>query len=767
MKMRHVRPRQNGFLALTLMLILFLATAGIWMRPISAGIQPGNDVTQQHLQLAKTALIARAVSDANRPGSLPCPDLLTNDSGLSNYPGDGKSDNLTRNDCPTYLGWLPWATLDLGDLTDEHGQHFWYALSRNFRDDDNAPPLNSEITGQLGVDASTDIAAIIFSPGPPLPDQNRPSHTPADYLEGSNADGDEIFVSGPADAHFNDRLILITRQELLAAVEQRVINGVRSCLSQHATMTAKQAFPWPAPFSSVLQRGHYGSYFGQIPLTQPGSGPQQALGEQTRTLTALQSQLPKTVSPDMNSSLIDTLEMRISALEAFADQLYVVTKDIALQAGSIYTALGKIDAQFISAESNGRISVTERSSLRTASEALLLSIEPLRQAIVDSGIDPFPEEVLVLAERLSPLLATAILQAEQPLSAELQSTIHVIEGLLRRGSSSNSSIADALTSTRNLSQATVSAVNAASDPVQRQQAYTLMSDLISALRMLNSTILGQRNISHPPVSSGDHVSLESLVKLAEDFRSSLNVFASVTTRTQAEMIPYAENLRLAAVDLLPWVEMLQRHSATLSSLARKSPTATKTQENSESTYQTARSALDSINSSSGLRAKMDAYLAAPTRTDKQAAANSALQATAQKSDTLTNSLAMLGGSLNSSTAQAFPMIWQHPSCTFLQTYSDRSSWWSTHRWAETIFYQFSSPSLPATNGLRINDRGNYPLIVLSAGKTLVSQDRALRRSQEYFEGSNASESKNGDALTPDQALELRPVGRNFNDRIAF
>ena len=53
------------------------------------------------LAKAKEALIAYAVTDNDRPGSLPCPDLATDNAGIRNYPGDGKTDMFTVNQYPT------------------------------------------------------------------------------------------------------------------------------------------------------------------------------------------------------------------------------------------------------------------------------------------------------------------------------------------------------------------------------------------------------------------------------------------------------------------------------------------------------------------------------------------------------------------------------------------------------------------------------------------------------------------------------------------
>ena len=99
--------RHQGLIA-PLLLILLGVTA---LLGYAAGWHGYADQRQtRDLALAKETLIARAAADLSRPGSLPCPDRITDSSGLGNYPGDGKADMLVRNECPSSIGWLPWIT---------------------------------------------------------------------------------------------------------------------------------------------------------------------------------------------------------------------------------------------------------------------------------------------------------------------------------------------------------------------------------------------------------------------------------------------------------------------------------------------------------------------------------------------------------------------------------------------------------------------------------------------------------------------------------
>jgi len=166
---------------------------------------------------AKAALIGRAAQDSNRPGSLTCPD--TDDDGVTNQ---------QFGNCDKYLGRLPWKTLDLPDLRDGQGERLWYALTSELRDNAAAEPINSQTPLSLSVDVTGNVAALVFSPGPPLANQNgRPSDNATDYLDGSNGDGDPAYVSGVTSPLFNDKVLTITREDVFRVTNQRILAEIR------------------------------------------------------------------------------------------------------------------------------------------------------------------------------------------------------------------------------------------------------------------------------------------------------------------------------------------------------------------------------------------------------------------------------------------------------------------------------------------------------------------------------------------------------------
>jgi hypothetical protein len=246
-------PKQQQGAVLLVMLTIFVVGAAYLLlgelNQLTGRIE-GDKQTAAALARAKEALIGRAVLDANRPGRLPCPDL----------DNDGASELFSGLDCPNYTGRLPWRTLGLRELRDGNGDILWYAVSRSFSR--RLQPINSDTIGNLTVDGTGGIVAIIFSPGRPIQGQsNRESNNITDYLEDGNSDGNFNFVSSAVDP-FNDRLALITHDDLMKLVEKRVGKEVSSILEVY--YSCNNYFPWAGPFSNFASVN--GTKEGSIPV---------------------------------------------------------------------------------------------------------------------------------------------------------------------------------------------------------------------------------------------------------------------------------------------------------------------------------------------------------------------------------------------------------------------------------------------------------------------------------------------------------------------
>ena len=256
-----IRSKQQGFALIVLLALLTTAAAAITVKAINNGNNQitRDQITAAALAQAKDALIGRAVTDNNRPGSLPCPD--TNNDGIAEL--------FAGNDCPSYIGRLPWRTLGLPDISDGSRERLWYALSNNFRDHTTAQPINSDTTGNRQVFAAdgtlltNQAVAIIFSAGDVLTGQNRSAANINDatqYLESVNCPGSNCrnnavaagpFIADPLlDANgnrlLNDKLLVIQTKDFIPTVEKRVAKELNGWLQDY--YTAHHYYPYPAQF---------------------------------------------------------------------------------------------------------------------------------------------------------------------------------------------------------------------------------------------------------------------------------------------------------------------------------------------------------------------------------------------------------------------------------------------------------------------------------------------------------------------------------------
>ncbi len=321
---RRTAKRQQGVIVVALVAVLLLVGTYVMFSSLNiAAVRVDRDrATNEALAKAKEALIAYAVSDANRPGELPCPDV--NDDGLlvlgEDFGGGGA--------CKSLIGRLPWRTLDLPDLRDDSGERLWYALSADFRAG-NSVALNSDTayrTGNAslrvatasGMPAAPDgvVVAIVFSAGAALqradgvsqtrgctvgvncdanlkcttvPASNTPKCNPVNYLDlalgEDNADllpaANPQFVSIAQGANFNDRLMPIYSDDIMWLVERRAGREYAQHLRDHydawqspspvanTTFVNFQGFyPWAAPLNdpSVEQPGANAQTNGSLPL---------------------------------------------------------------------------------------------------------------------------------------------------------------------------------------------------------------------------------------------------------------------------------------------------------------------------------------------------------------------------------------------------------------------------------------------------------------------------------------------------------------------
>lgn len=273
--------RQRGLALILLLCCLVMGSLSLLLFTLRSTAQPGQRQQRSAVMLAevKRVLLGRAATDASLPGSLPCPDAN----------GDGSADLLSGNDCPLYIGHVPYKTLGIPEPLDGAGEALWYALSRSFRDD-NSNAINSDTAGDLslsGTQSGQALAALLFAPGSALPGQQRAGNHSApcattgnsqteslcasNYLEGSNAALDSKAVRNLNfqalihDDSFNDQVLAISHQELLALTAKRIAREVKACLDSYAAVSAGR-YPWASPIADTLNyRATVSVYYGRIP----------------------------------------------------------------------------------------------------------------------------------------------------------------------------------------------------------------------------------------------------------------------------------------------------------------------------------------------------------------------------------------------------------------------------------------------------------------------------------------------------------------------
>lgn len=281
----RVKAKQHGAALLVMLVIVVMGAATSLVSSLSTTALKNarQEKTAASLAQAKDALIGKAIIYSDYPGSLPCPD--TDNDGDSDSVGGSPND-----ECPKYVGRLPWKTLGLPDLRDAAGERLWYTLSRNFRRYISVRPLNSDTTGTLNITGdytASNLVAIVFSPGAPVSSQARgdintactlpfssdPKCMPSNYLEGSNANPSPGVAPNTNYRYelqsdsFNDQLIGISYQQLLPLVEKRIAREAKNCLDNYA-VDSNYKYPWATPVPDTSNYlGTINTFFGRIPRT--------------------------------------------------------------------------------------------------------------------------------------------------------------------------------------------------------------------------------------------------------------------------------------------------------------------------------------------------------------------------------------------------------------------------------------------------------------------------------------------------------------------
>lgn len=493
MKQHLPRSRKQSGIALIALLVLTVLAAGYaFYRSTNIGTGRIQDQARSKLLLqltqAKEALISYAVIDEKKPGRLLCPDLL----------GNGIPPLLARDDCEEYGGWLPWKTLDLTNASDSYGSNFRYHLSPLFGGDKTTPALNSDTSTSLHLDTPStapgnDIVAIIIA--------TRGS------LDPRNADGDNYFYNGNSDSpDDNDLIIAVTRQELMAAVEQRIANEVRTCLEQHAKSpdNLQQTYPWPAPLSNTTFKGTTLSLFGMLPDTQPGN-PETALKDSTKALSDTQKTLNSASTAAIELSTIYQLQEQAAYARAIYDRLFLAALELESKAVLAKSAFETLDNKIIAATGDLSTYTSQSGSLPAAIETALPTLTALQEALDNNGFDLFLVELQTQNPKLKSRIDAATTNPDASAFDKLIAPINLFKNsLLENSSTPNLEIETPISTAYTAAVNAAAAVNLARPPpsvVVANEALSKATDLYNANLLIETAILSNRiNIDPEEIS---------------------------------------------------------------------------------------------------------------------------------------------------------------------------------------------------------------------------------------------------------------------------
>lgn len=211
---RTQRKTQQGFVLLALVALLVMGALAFLVSNLSPEFMQvyRQQQTDTALNQAREALLGYAVrfreanpDSANIPiymyGYLPLPDLgISRNNNISCTDEGCDAANFAGNIANmTVIGRFPWRMLGTGPLRDGNGECLWYIVSGSHQRIQQITPMNWDTLGQLDLVVANGTTAmqgalatahdrpiaILFSPGPPLPGQDRSPSAPASECGGN------------------------------------------------------------------------------------------------------------------------------------------------------------------------------------------------------------------------------------------------------------------------------------------------------------------------------------------------------------------------------------------------------------------------------------------------------------------------------------------------------------------------------------------------------------------------------------------------------
>lgn len=807
-----------------------------------------NQITEQSLARAKEALIAFAVStdpSAARIGDLPCP---YPDEDGPQPPSCGNAAGTTGQS--TRLGRFPWRDLGQDRLTDSSGETLWYAVSNNFKRNTSAGAINSATLGTITIrdssnsiqsdaTATTGVVAVIIAPGPPLGDQRRGTvaerNDPHNYLEAAagedNADFADNslngFIGGPVrdntgNVLSNDRILVITRDELLAAVERRVAREALACLANYPG-----TIPWPAPLAvPISYAGTPGTYFGRFPLSAANLNQSRAIGEIADRVDAARIALSSidAMAPETEAARKSAATTLLAVSRELASAVVVLDRLLSLTISQSATTANLLTG------TTGSLAVATSSTAQRRADNSLLAAQNLLSTIEKSGTDLFLPALgaaidmqLQLIE--NPLPSEANATAVAKWAADVRANAQTLGALADEANVADDGIRSAATV---LKQSSLSTVAAASQPpttgfvalvgapatATANAAITLRDTIALQAKSINSLAAGVTTYSRALSAfraSGNPLQFSALADTAVTLKASINAIPDHTNAIQV-----AKSSGVGAIDNLigfgTQVSLADITSGGIVVLSRGNNLLTlvvadaNTRGISVASYHLSKLIVT-------LQSRRDDYVTSPSSSKltslKQAGADLSTyidQRIASTAGTLdgVGSYVVLAKSLNDTLVAAASLAVEVPSAqnisgaltaavnaasaardvaakvaTIPGTGVDLDwdseaggncrtlSWWGRNGWIDFVFYQITDPSRDVGGNLTVDGHGAYQIVVIVAGRGLNFQTRPSTTVADYLEGTNSHSSRNPPAMTPDSAFRHGAIGPDFNDQLGY
>ena len=288
---RKLPQRGAALIILMLAIVLSLVTLVTFRSERKGPELEAQRKTTLALAQAKEALLGRAASNSDS-GTLSCPSI-DGALGISNTKfAAGGGIECGNGPISSNFGWLPWKSLNLGDLRDGSASLLWYMLGSGYVDKGNySPPPTpfSPLTvmiilvdvnpGDLretivNVTAIPNIAAAIIAPGAPFPGQVRSgaaltnSSNFAAYFEGVAVSATNTLTIKIEQKRnypllkYNDQYLLITNKEIL----ERSTPGVAQAIAAELNTNYASGYPPTGWLPSGGVWGGGGTYVQWITL---------------------------------------------------------------------------------------------------------------------------------------------------------------------------------------------------------------------------------------------------------------------------------------------------------------------------------------------------------------------------------------------------------------------------------------------------------------------------------------------------------------------